>query len=101
MALESRRIQKTAAVGAGTQVLQLSDSELPELQKRLTQLEKDWTVLTNNLPSVQHTMQQVGQCCPTLSLFQSFSFYPSSYIACVLIVFCRVFMVGRLIFLCC
>ncbi|KAI4900991.1 hypothetical protein NFI96_032985 [Prochilodus magdalenae] len=57
--LESRSVQKAAAVRAGTQILQLSDSNTPELHKRLTQLEQDWTELSNILPSVQQTLNQL------------------------------------------
>ncbi|KAF4070784.1 hypothetical protein AMELA_G00277550 [Ameiurus melas] len=57
--LESRSVQKATAVRAGTQVLQLSDTEAPELRQHLFQLEQDWTELTNAAPSVQHTLQQL------------------------------------------
>ncbi|MCI4389446.1 hypothetical protein PGIGA_G00098050 [Pangasianodon gigas] len=57
--LERRSVQKATAVRAGTQVLQLSDTEAPELRQHLVQLEKDWTELTNAVPSVQHTLQQL------------------------------------------
>ncbi|XP_036438507.1 LOW QUALITY PROTEIN: nesprin-2 [Colossoma macropomum] len=57
--LESKSVQKAAAVRAGTQILQLSDSNAPELHKHLTQLEQDWTELSNTLPSVQYTLQQL------------------------------------------
>ncbi|KAK3542505.1 hypothetical protein QTP86_027710 [Hemibagrus guttatus] len=57
--LESRSVQKASAVRAGTQVLQLSDTEAHELRQHLFQLEKDWTELTNAVPSVQCTVQQL------------------------------------------
>lgn len=58
--LESRSVQKATAVRAGSQSVQLSDIEPPELHKHLVQLEQHWTELTNTVPSVQHTLQQVG-----------------------------------------
>ncbi|KAL6486315.1 hypothetical protein MHYP_G00057070 [Metynnis hypsauchen] len=57
--LDSKSVLKAAAVRAGTQILQLSDNDAPELHKHLTQLEQDWTELSNTLPSVQHTLQQL------------------------------------------
>ncbi|XP_049338084.1 nesprin-2 isoform X3 [Astyanax mexicanus] len=57
--LESRSVQKAAAVKAGTQVMMLSDGEVPELHQHLTQLEQDWTDLMNTLPSVQHTLEHL------------------------------------------
>ncbi|XP_017539502.1 nesprin-2 isoform X2 [Pygocentrus nattereri] len=57
--LESKSVLKAAAVRAGTQILQLSDNNAPELHKHLTQLEQDWTELSSTLPSVQHTLQQL------------------------------------------
>ncbi|XP_058234972.1 nesprin-1 isoform X2 [Hemibagrus wyckioides] len=57
--LESQSVQKANAVRAGTQVLQLSDTEAHELRQHLFQLEKDWTELTNAVPSVQCKLQQL------------------------------------------
>ncbi|KAK2864041.1 hypothetical protein Q7C36_003195 [Tachysurus vachellii] len=57
--LESRSAQKASAVRAGTQVQQLSDTEDNEIRQHLFQIEKDWTELTNAVPSVQCTLQQL------------------------------------------
>ncbi|GAA6103692.1 nesprin-2 [Tachysurus ichikawai] len=57
--LESRSVQKASAVRAGTQVQQLSDTDANEIRQHLFQLEKDWTELTNAVPSIQCALQQL------------------------------------------
>ncbi|KAL1254649.1 hypothetical protein QQF64_016878, partial [Cirrhinus molitorella] len=54
--LEVRSAQKASA---GAQILQLIDSKAPGLRRRLAQLEQEWTNLTNELPALRQTQQQL------------------------------------------
>ncbi|KAF4099427.1 hypothetical protein G5714_019553 [Onychostoma macrolepis] len=57
--LEGRSAQKACAESAGAQILQLTDSEAPGLRRRLAQLEQEWTNLSNVLPILHQTQQQL------------------------------------------
>lgn len=58
--LNVRSPQKDSAVSAGMRILQLTDSKSSALRRRLTQLEQGWVNLTNMVPSIHQTQQQVG-----------------------------------------
>lgn len=74
--LEGRSAQKASAESAGAQILQLTDSEVPGLHRQLAQLEQEWTNLSNILPTLRQTQQQVRLMSLSLSLFFSL---PLSY----------------------
>ncbi|XP_051954461.1 nesprin-2-like [Xyrauchen texanus] len=57
--LEVRSAQKVSVICTGTHTLQLTDSEAPGLHRRLAQIEQDWTNLTNMLPTLHQTQQQL------------------------------------------
>ncbi|XP_043093802.1 nesprin-2 isoform X3 [Puntigrus tetrazona] len=57
--LEGRSAQKASAGSAGAQILQLTDSQAPALRRRLAQLEQEWTNLSNVLPTLHQTQQQL------------------------------------------
>ncbi|TRY94947.1 hypothetical protein DNTS_013096, partial [Danionella cerebrum] len=59
--LEVHSTQKVSAERAGTQVLQLSDSEAVGLRRGLARLEQEWTNLTDMLPKLQLTIKQLFQ----------------------------------------
>lgn len=71
--LEGCSAQKASAERAGAQILQLTDSEAPGLRRRLAQLEQEWTNLSNVLPTLHQTQQQVRLLCLAkfISLFLS------------------------------
>lgn len=54
-----RSEQKASTERACAQILQLTESEAPGLRRQLAQLEKEWINLTNMLPSLHQTQQQV------------------------------------------
>ncbi|XP_052441872.1 nesprin-2-like isoform X3 [Carassius gibelio] len=57
--LEGRSAQKASAERSGAQILQLTDSEAPGLLRRLAQLEQEWMNLSNVLPALCQTQQQL------------------------------------------
>ncbi|XP_016149734.1 nesprin-2-like [Sinocyclocheilus grahami] len=57
--LQGRSAQKASAELSGAQILQLTDSEAPGLRRRLAQLEQEWSNLTNVLPTIHQTQQQL------------------------------------------
>ncbi len=73
--LEGRSAQKASAERTGAQILQLTDSEAPGLRRRLAQLEQEWTNLSNVLPTLNQTQQQVRLAC--LAKFLSLLLSPS------------------------
>ncbi|XP_059369612.1 nesprin-2-like [Carassius carassius] len=57
--LEGCSAQKASAERSGAQILQLTDSEAPDLRRRLAQLEQEWMNLSNVLPTLHQTQQQL------------------------------------------
>nr|XP_021324291.1 nesprin-2-like isoform X1 [Danio rerio] len=57
--LEVRSAQKVSAESTGTQILQLTNSEAPDLRTRLANLQEEWTKLTSVLPALQQTQQEL------------------------------------------
>lgn len=70
--LNIRSAQKDSAVCAGTRISQLTDSEAPELRRRLLQLEQEWIHLANVLPTLHQKQQQVGN----IDIFLSLPLFP-------------------------
>ncbi|KAG1964264.1 nesprin-2 [Pimephales promelas] len=54
-----RSAQKASAESTGVQILQLSERKAPGLRRQLAQLEHEWTNLTNMLPTLHQTQQQM------------------------------------------
>ncbi|XDV42021.1 hypothetical protein PO909_010774 [Leuciscus waleckii] len=54
-----RSAQKASAESAGMQILQLTDRKAPGLRRQLAQLEQEWMNLTNMLPTLHQTQQQM------------------------------------------
>ncbi|XP_077075807.1 nesprin-2a [Siphateles boraxobius] len=57
--LVSRSAQRASAESTGMQILQLTDRKAPGLRRQLAQLEQKWTNLTNMLPTLHQTQQQM------------------------------------------
>ncbi|XP_041951730.1 nesprin-2-like isoform X2 [Alosa sapidissima] len=70
---EVRRAQWSSTCDAGTQLLQLMDSDAPCLRKRLAQLKQSWADVTSTLPTLHSWTKQILCALPAHELLLDLS----------------------------